>query len=457
MANNSGMIMAFAGNTYLRHRVTAYREEAFLRMLELLREADASFANLECCLQEGEDWPAYVAGTGRGATYMAANRSMVDDLKWMGIKMVYAANNHSADFDPGGVLTTIKYLMAGELPYAGLGASLTEATAPGYLETAHGRVALISLSDWGPRGMMDLSFQMPSHMMPADQGPEFKSRPGVNLLRYDSVITVDSATMDALRRASKELRWEEAKASRRSGIGKAVAFVGPTLLGGEQDTDIVFHFMGKKFVLGDHFDISTEPYQEDLERNYRWIREARRQADFVVVALHDQGVRRVFDEEYTKIFAKGSIDAGADVYLNNGARHGGVEFYAGKTILYGVPNFYLQQDQVTAVPHEMLLRWGMSTDTTAGEFLAKREMGEGKAGRHSAIHQVVYDENREVKEVRIYPLEYIDGSRSQLRRPMLAKPGSKISDLVLKEAIERSKPYGTDVEIRDGVGIARPK
>ena len=59
----------------------------------------------------------------------------------MGIGMVYAANNHAADFAEGGILTTIKYFKASGLGYAGIGESLTAATAPGYLETPKGMVA----------------------------------------------------------------------------------------------------------------------------------------------------------------------------------------------------------------------------------------------------------------------------------------------------------------------------
>ena len=46
--------------------------------------------------------------------------------------------------------------------------------------------------------------------------------------------------------------------------------------------------MGRKFVLGEKFRMSTCPYQEDLDRTYKHVTEARRHADVVIVALHDQ-------------------------------------------------------------------------------------------------------------------------------------------------------------------------
>src|SRR5260370_20630532 len=136
---------------------------------------------------------------------------------------------------------------------------------------------------------------------------------------------VDWANLEALRSGSQELGWESAKANRRRGGGRDEALIGPSVTGGEQDSDTEVHFMGRKFALADRFDFTTAPYQVDLERNYRWIREARRQAEFVVVAFHDQGARRPAEEEYTRIFAYGAIDAGADIYVNTGCRHGGLE------------------------------------------------------------------------------------------------------------------------------------
>jgi poly-gamma-glutamate capsule biosynthesis protein CapA/YwtB (metallophosphatase superfamily) len=469
MSDDHGMVMAFTGNLAPQQRFSVCRDEKFLKVVELLRNTDVSFTNLEGCIQDGEDFPAYVAGNGRGATYLACPPHTVEEVKWMGIKMVYAANNHAADFAEGGILTTIKYFKAGGLGYAGIGPSLTAATAPGYLETPRGTVALIAAADWGPRGRMDLPYQMPAAVMAADEGPMFKSRPGLNVIRYDAVTLVDRTTFDTLRKASQELGWEQAKASRRRGGGRDEALIGPSVLGGEQDTDSEFHFMGRKFALADRFDFTTAPYQVDLERNYRWIREARRQAEFVVVAFHDQGARRPTEEEYTRIFAYGAIDAGADIYVNTGCRHGGIEIYKGKLILHGLPAFFIQNEQVRQVPNQMMARFGLRPDeSTPADFLDARDRGEGHGAnimssfrntdfRGSAVHTVRYDENRNLKEVRIYPLTKIStGPRSRLGRPQW-DPDTEEAQQVLARAMERSKRFGTKIEPKDGFGIVRVK
>src|SRR5260370_27334647 len=152
---------------------------------------------------------------------------------------------------------------------------------------------------------------------------------------------VDWANLEALRSGSQELGGEHGKANGGRGGGRDEGLIGPSVTGGEQDGDTEVHFMGRKFALADRFDFATAPYQVDLERNYRWIREARRQAEFVVVAFHDQGARRPAEEEYTRIFAYGAIEAGADLYVNTGCRHGGVGNYKGKVIPPGCPAIFL--------------------------------------------------------------------------------------------------------------------
>jgi hypothetical protein len=77
--------------------------------------------------------------------------------------------------------------------------------------------------------------------------------------------------------------------------------------------------------------------------------------------------------------------------------------------------------------------------------------------RGSAVHTVRYDENRNLKEVRIYPLTKIStGPRSQLGRPQW-DPDTEEAQQVLARAMERSKRFGTKIEPKDGFGIVRVK
>jgi poly-gamma-glutamate synthesis protein (capsule biosynthesis protein) len=443
------------------------RKKSFLQLVELLKSADLSFANLECGIQDGEDFPALGAGMGWAGTYMGAPPMMIEELKFMGIDAVYAANNHSADFAEAGILTTIRYLKKGDLPYAGIGASLTEASLPTYLETENARVALISVADWGPRQQMELSFPWPAGYMPSDELPPYKSRPGINLLRYDAAIHVDREAFDQIRRISEQLDWGRGKQVRFKGAARSEPLIGTTLRGWEKDTDTEFFFTGRKFILDDEFRMSTFAFEEDLNRIYKHVSEARRHADVVIVALHDQS-HGVAVHDYISTFAHGVIDAGADVYLNHGGLQRGIEIYKGKFILYGQPPLYLQNNEVTQLPSSMKLRMGLAMDSTAGELLEDRAQNRNRAaaaggrinafsGIGSAVHTAVFGEKAQLKEVRIYPTEeyVIDGRRERSSVPRLAEPGSDKFKAVIERAQGRSEAFGTKIEVRDGMGIVR--
>jgi poly-gamma-glutamate synthesis protein (capsule biosynthesis protein) len=458
-----------AGDSLIQHRLSPYQDPGFLRLVELIRGADVAVTNLECNLQAGEDPPAYAAGGGRGATYMAAPPFCAEELRWLGYRAVWTANNHSADFGEGGILTTLHHLDAAGLAHAGTGPTLAAATAPAYIETPKGRVALLGASDFGARGRADLPYPWAMGFLAADPDAFFKGRPGMNLVRYEPVTHVDRETLDALRRASQKLGWEEAKAMRNVGGGRADPLIGTTVFNAERDTETEFHFMGRKFVQDDTFTFETVPYEEDLERNRKWIREARRQADFVVVGYHQQGAARSEDEpvDHTRIFAHAAIDAGADVFAAHGrGRAGGVEIYKGKPIIYGLPGFVTQLDQVRHVPREQKARWGVAIEGTAADFLETREAAEATRGteigahgfRPMVMYSAVFDAERRFKEVRLYPIEMSRSeSRSQRGKPHLLDPAGETARQTLNVMADRTAPLGTKLAVRDGVGvIGRP-
>ncbi len=468
MTENRGMIVSLAGDCLIQHRVSRYKEPRFLALAEHLRGADLAIANLECNITQGEDPPSMWGGGGHGATFMATPPFCLEELQWFGIEAVWCANNHSADFGEGGMVTTIGYLEEAGMSHAGTGHNLTEASMPAYVDTGAGRVAVISASDWGPRGKADLPFPIPLGALAADQGPMFMDRPGANLVRFDAEIHVDAATLDTLRRVSAAMGWDEAKHVRATGGGRSDALMGYTMLNREVDTETEFYFMGTKFILDDTFTFETVPYEVDLERNYAMIREARRQADVVIVGFHQQGAGRRLDEpsDHVLRFAHGAIDAGADVFCAHGrGRLNGMEVYKEKPIIYGLPGFIMQVNQVRHVPPEMLERWGFARTETAAAFLEARDRAEA-GGRSQigvgtsnpgglAIADVVFDTQGRPEEVRFHPLEVTGGTRPQQGRPMMAEPGGEISTAVLEGLAARSKPFGTNVQVRDGVGTVR--
>ena len=62
--------IALAGDTMLTRKLTPFKEERFLKLREILRSADASFANLEGTVH---DWDEGTPGITQG-TFMTADR-----------------------------------------------------------------------------------------------------------------------------------------------------------------------------------------------------------------------------------------------------------------------------------------------------------------------------------------------------------------------------------------------
>ena len=62
-----------------------------------------------------------MADAGVYGTYVASEPSLIDELKWLGIKMVACANNHAGDYGETGVLKNLEYLDAYGMPHAGTG------------------------------------------------------------------------------------------------------------------------------------------------------------------------------------------------------------------------------------------------------------------------------------------------------------------------------------------------
>ncbi len=477
---NETTTVALTGNTYIAQPVRRLRNPRFRQAVDLLRSYDVTLTNLECAIPDPGIPPAYVAGSGWGATYMTGTPDMLEDLRFMGIDGVCAANNHVSDFGDEGVLATIRHLRAAGMPYTGIGASLTEATKAGYVESPSGlRVAFIVACDWGPRSGQGLNFPWPVGYFPSDDRPPFTPRPGVNLLRYETVTHVRRDQLEQLRTMSHELGWEHDKIMRRSGFGRSHPLVGLiTNLGVEVDDADTVWFLGRKFIAAEQPGHHTEACRDDLARLYRQIREARRQADIVCVGLHDQShgeeVHGYIDE-----FAHGAIDAGADVYFNNGGSHMGVELYKGKPIIYGLPSLFLQTEAVLDVPSSEMARFGLPDDATAADFLdaraasAQRSFADGaplgklmKGSKGTAVHVCVFDHHGEISEVRVQPLEPMGGTmfatgdeatvpRFRRMLPLLPEPDSPVADSVLRFSTEVSNALGTEVDVRDGTAVIR--
>ena len=140
-AERGDISIAVVGDAMLSRRLRAFREPEFLKLVELLRGADLSIANLEFLFHDYEHSWQWTRGT-----YTRSDPKNLNELKWMGINAVLTANNHSYDFSEGGYFTTLKHLDEIDIPHAGGGYDLDHARAPAYVDLPRGRVAIMSAS-----------------------------------------------------------------------------------------------------------------------------------------------------------------------------------------------------------------------------------------------------------------------------------------------------------------------
>ena len=302
------------------------RDPGFRALVELLRGADVRFTNLEVTLHEFRGSPQAASG----GSYVAASPSLIDDLKTMSFNLYAAANNHTMDWGEGGLLATMETLDRAGAVYAGIGRHLQDARAPRFLETDAGRVALIAATS-----------TFPSHAMAGDQRPDCQGRPGVNPLRFQETITVDPATLSHLREIHDRLHLGAVR-----DLSVRLGFEKP-------DPPGIATLFSRRFREGTPEGLGSEPHAGDLAGNLAWIRDARRQADWVVVSLHAHEMLRGDREqpaEFIPAFCRQAVEAGADIVLGHGPHLlRGIEVYRGKPIFYSLGNFIFQLDLLEPV------------------------------------------------------------------------------------------------------------
>ncbi|MBE6656685.1 MAG: CapA family protein, partial [Ruminococcaceae bacterium] len=160
-------------------------------------------------------------------------------------------NNHVLDFGYPGMLQTLDYVEESGLVHAGVGRNLAEASAPRYLETKNGRVALIAVNT---------SFNATA--MAGKQTERCPGRPGINGIRIEEKLTVTKEELAFIRDLSTRMRVNVSKEiTRREGYY-------PPLADNEAELGEL------KFKLGDETGRTLVPNADDLARLEKSIYEA---------------------------------------------------------------------------------------------------------------------------------------------------------------------------------------
>jgi len=446
-AEKGNFTVALAGDTMLTRKLTPFKEERFLQLRDILRGADASFANLEGTVHT---WDEGTPGITQG-TFMTTEPKLLEDLKWLGINLVACANNHAFDYGEDGVLANIKHLDAAGIVHAGSGKNLAEARAPGYLDTVNGRVALVAATatfrPWNQAG---------------EQRPDLRGRPGINPLGFQTTYCVDAAAFEQLQRISRELGFDKSHERARK------HFYSDKEIPDAKSLEL--SLLGNRYILGEGFSITTEVNERDRQDNLRWIGEARRQADWVVVSVHchefggptllTAGTRAELEDcaDFVTRFAHETIDAGADIFVSHGPHFPlGIEIYKGRPIFYSVGNLIFQNETVGFFPADAYERFDLDLKATPSDFLDARTNG-GKKGHPSDpaywenMFAVCEFEKKSLQQIRVHPIDQGFGRpRPQRGRPVLAE--GEVASRVIERVTRLSQRYGTTITNRDGIGV----
>jgi poly-gamma-glutamate synthesis protein (capsule biosynthesis protein) len=432
--------LALTGDVIMNSRVSVCRDPDVLAVVGLLRAADVTHAHLEIPLHDFGGRDTFAAAEG-ALSWMRGPTVIAGELRWMGVDIASTASNHSLDYSYGGLHSTARALDAAGVAYAGSGADLAAARAPAFVDTAAGRVALVSATS-----------SFPAFARAGAARTDAPGRPGVNSLRYLHVV--DAGTADRL-------------ISIVSALGLWVV---------REGGEFVIHPPGlhnsiwRFRIAAGQAEPTTACDEADLSGNLESIRSARSVSDLVIAHLHVQAWngpdgRMAASPAFAREFGRAAVDAGASIVLAQGshAPMRGIEVYQGVPILYD-PGPLFRLGRREAQPQDFYARWGndarvRSADATLLDAFGARDaaLGGGASAKsvlsprdgyahHPGAFVPVCEvdaHTHRVTRVELHPMAWSQASRATTGFPVRATgPAARA---ILDRIAELSAPYGTVV------------
>lgn len=418
------------GDSFMTRRLPEGGYEGFEALRRVIAEYDVRFNNLETTIHRNSGYPAAFSG----GTWAMSDPEVLDDLNTFGFNVYNTANNHSCDYSHGGLLATIANLQARKTVFCGTGANLFEASRPCYIEAPQARVAVLaacsSFHDSDAAGNQSLSLP---------------GRPGLNPLRYTKVFNVKADDFAVLSRIAEE-NYVNADKLDAIRLGYAPPFPEGYMAFGEL-----------RFQRSDTAGVRSFPLEKDMVRMEKNIRDAKLQADYVLVSIHAHefaGNDTAVPAEFLRHFAHRCIDAGADAILGHGPHElRGIEIYGGKPIFYSLGNFIFETETVAVQSADAYENKSLPHDTLVGEYMNERS-AQGTRG-YGIMKQIWASvmagfivEDGAIREITLYPITLgMDKPRGQMGLPQLAE-----DTWVINYLAKLSAPFGTEIRIENGVG-----
>ena len=332
----------------------------------------------------------------------------------------------------GGFLKTAEYVKKSGLVHSGTGMNLGEASAPKYLETSAGRVALISVNT---------NFSL--DMMAGEQTPRVVGRPGINGLRIQKHVELPKEDLEIIRRIAKETNINAAQEISRSEGYR------PQL----PENEVEFGEM--KFIEGEQPRYVMSINKEDMARVEQAIYEAQLQADYILVSIHSHqlsGTTKETPSEFLKEFAHACIDLGANAIIGHGPHLlRPIEVYKDSPIFYSLGDFILQLYNIELAPEEFFAKYGLSAATSTVHELLKKRSRNFTVGLMTdrRMYQTVIPfwemKDKKLISLKLMPVEAaMEGNHSEIGLPRRSD-GYEICEYLNK----MSEPYGTKITRQD--------
>lgn len=425
-----GFTMAAVGDLIVTRPLTKGQHPGFGDIVKILQEADVTFGNMETNIFDIRSFQGSPQAEYGGA-YHVSLPALGPDLRAMGFNIVSYANNHTFDWGVEGMRETIRALDQNDIVHAGAGESLAQAGAARFLETARGRVGLVSFA---------ATFTPLSRAV--DSAGEAPGRAGVNGLRLSRTIVVPPEMLESLRRIRNALPGFRS--------------------GGDHPERVVL--AGVTYTAGDEAGYSYEPNTRDVAEILRNARRGKQFSDFCIVTNHghEPGNWSQQPADYERSFAHSLIDAGADSYVGHGPHQlRGIEIYKERPILYSLGNF-IMDDLRTPVGADMFAAHGkdprIDTDAevTADEMTGGYETAPGFSDPifYESIVAVSRFEQNRLAELRLYPIE-LGHSRRLADRGVPCLASASQAKAILERLQRLSEPFGTEITIENDIGYIR--
>ncbi|HEV2610529.1 MAG TPA: CapA family protein [Noviherbaspirillum sp.] len=435
---SNGFTLTAVGDLIITEPIHQRMKRTSPDLLKLLQNADVIFGNFEDTAIDINKFGGYPDAMSGGG-WLISSPKVPADLRAMGFNLVARANNHTTDWGVKGMRYTNNLLDEAGITHAGTGETLAEARAARILSVPAGRISLVSIAS---------RFELNSRA--ADPLGQIPGRPGLNALRTTRYVMVSPERLAVL----AKIRDAQPKGSVRK-----------SLLESDAKTDTVTLF-GTKYRaspgIGDGLAFTFSMDAQDRKEIIRAVRQGKQTSDFAIATIHTHEPGNYSDvpPDFLPILARESIDNGADAFIGHGPHQlRGIEIYKGKPIFYSLGNFFFMDNTQQPITRDEFEKDKVDpASMTEAEFMEMRRVHgvfKERVWFESAVAVSRFDEQGNLREIRLHPIElHWEGGRDADRGiPRIASP--EVAKRVLEQLQKLSRPFGTKIDIQNGVGLIR--